>query len=75
MLWRWAGIGRQEAHHAEPPKDYRESTNYRAWKRRRITMGHALNRAGVLVRGIREHHTGHLARVSMVIQADDVPAE
>jgi hypothetical protein len=38
-------------------------------------MGHALYRAGVLVRGIREHHAGHFAWERMVIQADDVPAK
>ena len=38
-------------------------------------MGHALYGAGILVRGIREHHAGYLAGVRMVIQADDVPAK
>ena len=38
-------------------------------------MGHALNRAGILVRGIHEHHAGCLASVRVVIQADHVPAK
>ena len=46
-----------------------------AWNRRRIAMGHALNRAGILVRGIHEHHAGCLAWVRVVIQTDDVPAK
>ena len=40
-----------------------------------FAMGHALNRAGILVRGIHEHHAGYLAWVRVVIQADDVPAK
>jgi hypothetical protein len=38
-------------------------------------MAHALYRAGVLERRIREHHSGHLAWVGVVIQTDDVAAE
>jgi hypothetical protein len=38
-------------------------------------MRHALNRAGILVRGINEHHAGCLARVRLVIQANYVAAK
>ena len=38
-------------------------------------MRHSCNRPGVLVRGVHEHHTGHLAWVRVVIQADDVATE
>jgi hypothetical protein len=37
--------------------------------------GHALNRAGILVRSIHDHHPGRFAGVCMVILADDIAAE
>src|SRR5688572_15715941 len=75
MLRRRPTLRVPEPHHAEPAQDDREPTNGYPWNRRRTAMGHALYRAGVLVRRIREHHARHLARVRMVIQADDVPAK
>ena len=75
MLRGWPGIRRHEAHHAESAQDHRDANNHGTRNRRPFAMRHALNRAGILVRGIHEHHAGCLARVGVVIQANDVPAK
>ena len=75
ILWYGSKLTRNSARHAQVTQDDRKIMNQCARDLWPIPVGHALNRAGVLVRGIREHHAGHLAWVSMVIEADDVPAK
>jgi len=41
----------------------------------RFPVGHALNRPGVLMRRVHEHHARHVAGIGVVIQPDDVPTE
>jgi len=73
ILWYGSKLTRNSARHAQVTQDDRKIMNQCARDLWPIPVGHALNRAGILMCRIHEHHAGNLARMLVMVEPNDVP--